>query len=106
MQAGAWAALTTAYRTHASKLRARPVGGGKGLYESCHHFTVAQAQLLFYGTQDGKLLDDSILAHQLCSAAACFAIGKCVVTSAVIVLHVKTYRDVCRYQWSDCTIYM
>ena len=62
VQAGAWAALTTAYRTHTSKLRARPVRGGKGLYESCHHFTVAQVQLLFYGTQDGKLLDDSILA--------------------------------------------
>ena len=62
VQAGAWARLISAYRAHTSKLRARPVRGGKGLYESCHHFTVAQVQLLFYSTQDGRPLDGSILA--------------------------------------------
>ena len=61
VQAGAWARLISAYRAHTSKLRARPVRGGKGLYESCHHFTVAQVQLLFYSTQDGRPLDGSTI---------------------------------------------
>ena len=62
VQAGTWERLITSYRTHTSKLRARPRRGGKGLYEGCHHFTVAQAKLLFYSTQDGQMLDGSTLA--------------------------------------------